>query len=105
MYTLVNGEIHRAEGAPENLLPRAKPWTPELVTRLPIPNMQRFSEQFSNAPQGQRPPLPTDSEGKLDLGRLQLPPGISITKIQGPVPERKFFPEHDQVQKSFFDIF
>jgi len=107
LYTLVNGEIHRAEGAPETLIPRAKPWTAELTTKLSVPktNTPRFVEQFTNAAQGVRPPLPTDSEGKLDLERLQLPPGISITKIQGPVPERKFFPEHDQVYSVVFIFF
>ena len=40
----------------------------------------------------QRPALPLDGQGKVDLERLQLPPGISITRIQGEAPERKYFP-------------
>ena len=39
-----------------------------------------------------RQPLPLDSNGKVDLDRLQLPPGISITRMSGPTPERKYFP-------------
>ena len=46
----------------------------------------------STAPSKPRQPLPLDSNGKVDLDRLQLPPGISITRMSGPTPERKYFP-------------
>lgn len=39
-----------------------------------------------------RPPLPLDSNGKVDLDRLHLPQGITITRLNGPAPERKYFP-------------
>ena len=39
-----------------------------------------------------RQPLPLDDQGKVDLERLQLPPGISITRLSGPSPGRKYFP-------------
>ena len=35
---------------------------------------------------------PVDGQGKVDLDRLELPPGVSITKLNGPVPERRYFP-------------
>ena len=36
--------------------------------------------------------LPTTAQGNVDLDRLKLPDGVSISKINGPVPERKYFP-------------
>ena len=39
-----------------------------------------------------RVPLPVDSQGKVDLDRLDLPAGISITRISGAIPDRKYFP-------------
>ena len=45
-----------------------------------------------NSGQPNRPPLPLDCQGKVDLDRLELPPGVSITKLNGPVPERCYFP-------------
>jgi len=36
--------------------------------------------------------VPRMSDGKVDLNKLKLPEGISISKITGPVPERKYFP-------------
>jgi len=36
--------------------------------------------------------VPLTPEGHVDLNRLTLPDGISISKITGPVPERKYFP-------------
>lgn len=53
-----------------------------------------------NNNQSQRPPLPMDIRRNLDLDRLKLLPGISVTKIQGPVPDRKYFPQNIQVQVS-----
>ena len=49
-------------------------------------------KQQQQQPQQQRPPLPLDPHGKVDLERLQLPPGISITRMAGPTPDRKYFP-------------
>merc|ERR1712223_617455 len=55
----------------------------------------------ANTMKSARPPLPLDSNGKVDLNRLELPSGISITKVEGQAPERKYFPSkpselHDQ---------
>merc|ERR1719354_1179344 len=36
--------------------------------------------------------VPLMDDGRVDLQRLSLPQGISISKISGPVPERKYFP-------------
>ena len=38
--------------------------------------------------------MPLDPNGKIDLERLELPTGISITRIQGANggPDRKYFP-------------
>ncbi len=44
-------------------------------------------------PVQERAPLPLDESGKVDLNRLDLPPGISITRIQGEnAGGRKYFP-------------
>ena len=42
----------------------------------------------------QRPPLPLDPNGRVDLERLELPTGISITRIHGATPDRKYFPSN-----------
>ena len=42
----------------------------------------------------QRPPLPLDPNGRVDLERLELPTGISITRIHGAAPDRKYFPSN-----------
>ena len=78
LYTLVNGEVIKSKDAPQNLLPNAKPM-PEGFNPAAVPRQPR-------------PPLPLDEQGKVDLNRLELPSGVSITKISGPVPERKYFP-------------
>jgi len=36
--------------------------------------------------------VPMTPQGHVDLEKLSLPEGISISKISGPVPERKYFP-------------
>ena len=108
LYTLVNGKILKSTEAPDNLLPQA--------TAMPT-NMRQHQKNNNNSVgtsgncmgssfggndlKSARPPLPLDSHGKVDLNRLELPSGISITKIEGQAPERKYFPSkpsenHDQ---------
>ena len=36
-----------------------------------------------------------DPNGRVDLDRLELPTGISITRIQGATPDRKYFPANE----------
>jgi len=56
------------------------------------PRAPTSSSAAPSASSKPRQPLPLDSNGKVDLDRLQLPPGISITRMSGPTPERKYFP-------------
>jgi hypothetical protein len=85
LYTLVDGKIHRTKDAPVDLIPKAVPLLPTDEPGNP------FASKPSSA--SQRSALPTNADGKLDLSRLHLPPGISISRIQGTVPpERKYFP-------------
>merc|ERR1719346_561972 len=46
----------------------------------------------AGGPGSGRVALPTTAQGNVDLDRLRLPDGVSISKISGPVPERKYFP-------------
>eukprot|EP00088_Acartia_fossae_P042345 TRINITY_DN4444_c1_g1_i1.p1 TRINITY_DN4444_c1_g1~~TRINITY_DN4444_c1_g1_i1.p1 ORF type:complete len:977 (-),score=309.52 TRINITY_DN4444_c1_g1_i1:209-2866(-) len=59
---------------------------PNFGVKLP----QDGSSGSSNGAAVNRVPLTAD--GRVDLQRLSLPEGISISKISGPVPERKYFP-------------
>merc|ERR1712173_85580 len=43
-----------------------------------------------SAPAPSMPPKPV--QPNVDLDKLRLPDGVSISKINGPVPERKYFP-------------
>ncbi len=76
-----------------------------------------FQSPMSQAPQplqqlgaGSRPTpqpraaLPMDNKGRLDLDRLQLPPGISITKIQGAAPQRKYFPSKPDTDQTVLPL-
>ena len=99
LYTLVNGKILKSNEAPDNVLTQA--------TTMPT-NMKQFQQRDPNVTEksksvmgtsfggnGSKPsraPLPLDAYGKVDLNRLELPSGISITKIDGQAPERKYFP-------------
>ena len=113
LYTLVNGEILKAKDAPENLIPSAKPMPkgmqviqngggplsnrgggvqPPPIQPQPVANRGGGGQPGQQQPAATRPPLPLDGQGKVDLDRLELPPGVSITKLNGPVPERRYFP-------------
>jgi hypothetical protein len=57
----------------------------------PMPPLSSYGAGTGSAAgAGNRVPL--NSEGHVDLQRLSLPDGISISKISGPVPDRKYFP-------------
>ena len=113
LYTLVNGQAMRTNDAPQDLIPNAKlmdinkkqkkklkkQGTPEVP--LPPAPIQHQHQQPSSMPMQQqsamhgpppRAPLPLDPTGRVDLERLQLPPGISITRLSGAAPDRKYFP-------------
>jgi hypothetical protein len=131
LYTLINGQIHRSKNAPANLIPTAKllaesqTEVSEGLNKKQRKKLRRQQQQSDDATMGDagwrpipssancqpRPPLPVNREGKLDLDRLHLPPGISITKIDGASGERKFFPsrpEHiapeDEEQQQVFQL-
>merc|ERR1712110_395102 len=60
------------------------------------PSMQPQPQPLKSASSSQhRPPLPLDPNGRVDLERLELPTGISITRIQGANPDRKYFPANE----------
>lgn len=111
MYKFVNGEILRSRDAPADLLPEAKPMGDGKKKKKKA--AKSLANNRTNSPlteengssrirSGTRPgsdlkvqsslPLPLNAQGKLDLDKLQLPNGISITKIDGQVNERKYFP-------------
>ncbi len=93
LYTLVDGKIHRTKDAPADLIPKAVPLLPSDEPGIPL------ASKLPSAPQ--RSALPTNSDGKLDLSRLHLPPGISISRIQGSTPpERKYFPSKSSDSES-----
>ena len=114
LYTLVNGQAMRTNEAPQDLIPSAKLMDKKQKKKLnkkPAPNeapppviqqqhqyqqpntlpMQHQNPYQQQAPTG-RAPLPLDQTGRVDLERLQLPPGISITRLSGAAPDRKYFP-------------
>lgn len=79
---------------PTSLPPGSMFGVPSAMPVGPFPRMaapQPPPAQSMQTPQP-RAPLPLDSHGKVDLNRLDLPPGISITRINGPTPDRKYFP-------------
>ena len=66
-----------------------------------IRKLRKLKAQMEAASDGSQPSvqaganrasLPTTAQGSVDLDRLKLPDGVSISKINGPVPERKYFP-------------
>ena len=122
LYTLVNGHVKRAPGAPNDveLIPGAEEATngekkkkamskkqrkkmkqqqdqqqeePEVKMEQP-PALQNYHQQQQHASAAMPQPasLPVNDRGRLDVDGLSLPPGISITKIEGQAPERKYFP-------------
>ena len=115
LYTLVNGQVHKAAGSNLDLIPGVNDSNDSDGSNLSKKQRKKLRQQARNseassspaadevAPQNhqkpqqqtlnpRRAPLPVNTEGKLDLDRMDLPTGISITKIEGPVPERKFYP-------------
>ena len=100
LYTLVNGKVLKSDDVSDNLIPHATPMPKNMRQYQQKGNVSTdiHSEVVSNssfgtnATKSSRPPLPLDSNGKVDLNRLDLPSGISITKIEGQAPERKYFP-------------
>jgi hypothetical protein len=78
-------QIHKAKDAPLDLIPDAKPLPPDFAKKMSPNIAQQSSYAAQSTPNAQslgsfgnpapRPPLPTDNHGKLDLNRLQLPPG------------------------------
>ena len=116
LYTLVNGQVKKAPDATGgiDLIPGAsedeklskkqkkklkRQLSKEQAEPVPaaVPTAAAAAAQRRPEPRvpptGQPPaPLPVNGRGRIDLDRLSLPPGISISKIQGEVPERKFFP-------------
>jgi hypothetical protein len=111
LYTLVNGQVNNSQGTSLDLSPGSSvdevgltkkqrkkqkkhlKSQSEYFAGLPSPDYMEPRNISENVARQQQPTrLPTNASGKLDVDRLTLPPGISITKIEGPVPERKYFP-------------
>jgi len=105
LFTLVNGQVMKTPSAPDNLIPSAVPMPKDLVKQI-LPEEEpklskkqkkklkaRMESEGSKSSAGAtRPPLPTTPQGNVDLDKLRLPDGVSISKISGPVPDRKYFP-------------
>ena len=104
LYTLVNGKILKPGETP-NKAPQATNSASNVNQKHSMNVAQKSTNVNSSYPSNTmtstRPPLPLDSNGKVDLNRLELPSGISITKVEGQAPERRYFPSkpsetHDQ---------
>jgi len=110
LFTLVNGQVMKTADAPDNLIPSAKPLPKDLAKRL-LPEEtpalskkqkkklraktveeQQSSSSSSSVVNSSRAPPPSSSTANVDLEKLRLPEGVSISKISGPVPERRYFP-------------
>ena len=106
LYTIVNGKVLKSSNAPENLLPQASimPTNAKMyhqkgnINSAVASSTSKSTSFVENSAKSSRPPLPLDSCGKIDLNRLELPSGISITKIEGQAPERKYFPSKPSEQ-------
>jgi len=105
LFTLVNGQVMKTANAPDNLIPGAKPMPQELAKRLmpeeggdaKLSKKQKKrlgkGEGGGVAPLTLLPRAPALAPGgHVDLDKLRLPEGVSISKISGPVPERRYFP-------------
>ena len=108
LFTLVNGQVMKTANAPDNLIPGAKPMPTELAKRLmpeeggeaklskkqkkKMASKGRESESATSSPAMQRAAAPAAPYQQVDLDKLRLPDGVSISKISGPVPERRYFP-------------
>merc|ERR1719385_648583 len=98
----------KTANAPDNLIPGAKPMPTELAKRLmpeeggeaklskkqkkKMASKGRDSDSVSSSPAMQRAAAPAAPYQQVDLDKLRLPDGVSISKISGPVPERRYFP-------------
>merc|ERR1711915_743629 len=85
----------KTPSAPDNLIPSAVPMPKDLQKQRKKLRAKMDGEaQKSNGlnPASNRPGLPTTPQGNVDLDKLRLPDGVSISKISGPVPDRKYFP-------------
>ena len=106
LFTLVNGQVMKTPSAPDNLIPSAVPLPKDLAKKILPEDMQdsklskkqkkKLKSKLEGAGMenvaGQNPPLPTTAQGNVDLEKLRLPDGVSISKITGPVPDRQYFP-------------
>merc|ERR1739844_796424 len=50
------------------------------------------TDSATSSPAMQRAAAPAAPYQQVDLDKLRLPDGVSISKISGPVPERRYFP-------------
>jgi len=115
LFTLVNGQVMKTPSAPDNLIPSAVPMPKDMQKQfLPEDDVKLSKKQkkklkarleggsgdsstksaASTTPgsSGGKQNIPTTPQGNVDLDKLRLPDGVSISKITGPVPDRKYFP-------------
>jgi len=105
LFTLVNGQVMKTPSAPDNLIPSAVPMPKDLAKQILPEEESKLSkkqkkklkarmesEGSKSTASTNRPPLPTTPQGNVDLDKLRLPDGVSISKISGPIPDRKYFP-------------
>ena len=99
LFTLVNGQVMKAPSAPDNLIPSAVPMSKELQKKI-LPEEEKLSKKQKKklkaqleSGQNSNTNLPINQQGNVDVNRLKLPDGVSISKIQEPsVNDRKYFP-------------
>jgi len=110
LFTLVNGQVMKTPSAPDNLIPSAVPLPQDLAKKILPDELQdnklskKQKKKLKAKLEGDvpkpstvstpttRPGVPTTPQGNVDLDKLRLPDGVSISKISGPVPDRKYFP-------------
>jgi len=110
LFTLVNGQVMKTPSAPDSLIPSAVPLPQDLAKKILPDELQdnklskkqkkklkakmegEVPKSGSNPTAPIRPGVPTTPQGNVDLEKLRLPDGVSISKISGPVPDRKYFP-------------
>merc|ERR1712142_483890 len=97
--------VMKTPSAPDNLIPSAVPMPKDLAKQILPEEEPKLSKKQRKKLKARlesdgtktitsttRPPLPTTPQGNVDLDKLRLPDGVSISKISGPVPDRKYFP-------------
>jgi len=110
LFTLVNGQVMKTPSAPDNLIPSAVPLPHDLAkkilpdelldTKLSKKQKKKLKAKMEGEVPRQtvisngssRPGVPITPQGTVDLDNLRLPDGVSISKISGPIPDRKYFP-------------